>query len=181
MMTGAPGSARRARLLRVAVATASALVVLVGVFAYVSYDSGASASATSQVRDAFNQHLSDFASENTTLLMTEYSANATLEWVGMTRGLGGSYNTTSLISQSYSAFFSKFVDVSVKNATYTVQAVGGGATVNGTIQLLSGGPLVQTITGEIAVSVAYVHVNGAWAISSETWNFLNLSVQRPLG
>ena len=97
------------------------------------------------------------------------------------RGLGGSYDSTSLINQFYSALFSKVTNVSVKNATYTVQPVGGGAIVNGTIELLGGGPQVQTLNGEVITSATYVQVNGGWVISSETWNFLNLSLQRPLG
>jgi len=181
MSTGAPASARRGRLLRVVLVTASTLVILVGVFAYTSYGNGASASVTLEVRDAFTQHLSHFAAENTTLLMNDYGPNATLEWVGTTRGLGGTYNSTSLIGQFYSELFSKVTNVSVRNATYTVQVVGGSAAVNGTIELLGGGPQVQTLNGEVITNVAYVHINGEWVISNETWNFLALSLQRPLG
>ncbi len=179
MSTG-DGSARRGRLLRVALVTVSALVVLGGIFAFTLSGNGATASTTSEVRGTFTQHLSNFASENTTLLTRDYAPNATLEWVGTTRGLGGTYNTTNMISQFYSTFFSKVTNVSVKNSTSAVQIVGGGATVNGTFSLLGGGPQVQILTGEVSLRVAYIHVNGVWEISSETWDFLSLNLQRPL-
>jgi hypothetical protein len=176
----ADDSARRGRLLRVALVTVLVLVVLGGIFAFTLSGNGANASTASQVKGAFTQHLSSFASENTTLLVRDYTPNATLAWVGTTRGLGGTYNTTAQIGQFYSTFFSKITNVSVKNSTIAVQIVGSGAVVNGTFNLLGGGPQVQTISGEVTARVAYVHVNGAWMISSETWEFLSLNIQRPL-
>jgi len=52
--------------------------------------------------------------------------------------------------------------------------------VNGSLVLLGGGPNVQSVMGQVTASVAYVHVNGEWAISSETWDFVYLNVQPPL-
>jgi hypothetical protein len=180
MSTSAGGSPRRRRMLRVALVTVFTLLILVGIFAFTISGNGAAAVTTSQVRGAFTEHLSNFGSENTTTLMRDYAPNATLKWGGTTRGLGGTYNTTALVSQFYSAFFSKVTNVSVKNATFTVQVIGSGASVNGTFSVLGGGPQVQTITGEVMASVAYVQVNGVWVISSETWDFLSLNLQRPL-
>jgi len=185
MSTGDEGSAGRGRLLRVAVVTVTALVILVGVFAFELNNNAAAASVTSQVHDAFARHLANFKSANTTKLTADFAPNATLAWVGETRGLGGtpgitSVNTPSLIGGFYSRFFTKFPSFSVSNVTYTVQVVGSGATVNGSLVLLGGGPNVQSVMGQVTASVAYVHVNGEWAISSETWDFVYLNVQPPL-
>jgi len=181
MSTGAEGSAGRRRLLRVAVVMVVALVVLVGIFAYALDGNAAVASATSQVHDAFARHLSNFTSANTTGLMRDYVPNATLAWVGQTRGLGATSDTTTLIGSFYSLFFAKFPSFSVSDVTYTVEVVGSGANVNGSLVLLGGGPNIQTITGQAVTSIAYVHVDGEWLISSETWNFVYLNTQRPLG
>jgi hypothetical protein len=179
-MSTADGSPHRGRPLRVALVMVLVLVVLGGIFAFTLSGNGTNASTTLQVKGAFTQHLSRFASENATLLLRDYSPNATLAWVGTTRGLGGTYNTTAQIGQFYSTFFSKITNVSVKNSTIAVQIVGSGAVVNGTFNILGGGPQVQTISGEVTARVAYVDVNGVWMVSSETWEFLSLNLQRPL-
>ncbi len=180
MSAGAQSTSRRGRLLRAALVVVSTFAVLAGIFAFTLHGNGVNASVVSQVRDSFGLHLSNFDSENTTLLTRDYAPNATLAWVGTTRGLGGDYSGTAAIKQFYSTFFSKITNVSVKNATYTVRSVGGGATLNGTFAVLGGGPQSQTLSGEVMMSASYVRVNGEWVISSETWDFLGLSLQRPL-
>lgn len=135
MSTG-EGSARPGRVLRVVLVTVLTLVVLGGIFAFTLSGNGAAAATSSQVRAAFDQHISNFASENTTLLMKDYASNATLEWDGTTRGLGGTYNATAQISQFYSSLFSKVTNVSVKNSTFAVQVTSSGARMNSTFSLL---------------------------------------------
>ncbi len=185
MSTGAGGSAGRGRLRRVVAVVVVTLVVLGGVFAFTLYNNAQAAATASQVHGAFARHLVDFTSANTTLLVGDFAPNATLSWVGETRGLGGTPGVTtvsspSLISNFYSRFFTKFPSFSISNVTYAVQVVGGGATVNGTLNLLGGGQNVQSIMGQVATSATYAHVNGEWLISSETWNFVNLEVQAPI-
>ena len=185
MSTGAEPSAGRGRLLRVAVVSIVALVVLAGVFAYALSNNAATATVTSQVHDAFAQHLSHFTSANTTRLTQDYTANASLSWVGETRALGeipGSptVSTPSGIGSFYSRFFTKFPSFSISNVTYTVQVVGSGASVNGSLVLLGGGSNIQSIMAHVVTSVSYVHVNGEWIISGETWDYVNLQVQAPL-
>ena len=185
MSTGAEGSAGRGRLLRVAVVMVAALVILGGVFAFTLYNNAEAATVATDVHAAFARHLTDFTSANETSLMADFTPNATLAWVGETRGLGGTPGVTtvatpSLIGSFYSRFFVKFPSFSVSNVTYAVQAVGSGAVVNGSLVLLGGGPNVQSIMGQVTTTATYVHVNGEWLISSETWNFVNLLVQSPL-
>jgi len=175
------GLTLRRPLLRVAIVTVSTLAILTAIFAFTLNSNGAAVATSSEVRSAFNLHALNFASENATLLMGDYRPNATLEWVGTTRGLGGTANGTAAIGRFFSAFFSKVTSVSIENGAYSVRPVAGGAILNGTFVLRGGGPQGQSIAGEVMVKVTYAHLGGGWVILSETWNFVSLSVQRPLG
>jgi hypothetical protein len=161
--------------------TIPTLLILAGIFGFTLNSNGAANAVSSQVRPVFDSHLSSIESENTTLLMRDYLANASLVWDGTTRTLGGSYFGNTSISKFYSVLFSRITSISVKNATYKVLASGNGATVSSTFALLGGGPQVQSLNGEVLATVSYVHVNGRWVISTERWYFQSLSLQRPLG
>jgi hypothetical protein len=182
MMMSAPdgGPERRRRLLRVAVVMVITLIVLVGVFVLTLEGNDAVASTTSQVRDAYARHLSDFSMGNATLLTGGYLPNATLDWTGTARNLEGEYDGSGVIGKFYSEYFSTFTSASVQNETYTVQAVGRGATVNGSLELIGSATSGQSMTATITAQADYVHVNGEWVISSETWDFQSFFVEPPL-
>jgi len=113
------------------------LVILGGVFVFTLENNAHTASVTSQVRDAFSRHLSDFASENATVLTADYEPAASVVWTGNARTWEGIYSNSTGINEFFSRYYSVYPTLSVHNATYTVQAVGGGATVNGSLGILA--------------------------------------------
>jgi len=181
MAATGPGPRKGRPLLRVALVTVPTLVVLAAIFGFTLNGNSAANALSSQLRPVFDSHLSSVASEDQASLMRDYLPNASLVWDGNTRTLGGSYFGNASIGKFYSTLFSRITSIAVKNATYKVQAAGNTATVTGTFALLGGGPQVQSLDGQVLVTVAYAHVDGGWLISSETWDFQSLSLQRPLG
>jgi len=181
MMSAPNGSPEgRKRLLRVAAVMVATLVILGGVFVFTLESNDAVASTTTQVRDAYARHLSDFSSGNATLLTADYLPNATLEWTGTARNLEGAYDGVGIIDQFYSKYFATFTSASVQNDTYTVQAVGKGATVNGTLDLIGAATSGQSMTATVTAQADYVHVDGVWMISSETWSFQTFYIEQAL-
>ncbi|MDA4132332.1 MAG: hypothetical protein OK454_04305 [Thaumarchaeota archaeon] len=180
METSGQDPGRAERLRRVAVVTVVTLVIIGGIFAFVIFSNNASSASESQVRTSFLEHTSNFQAENVTLLAKDYESSATLSWVGTTRGLGGTFNTTTTIEKFYSNFFIKITSVSLKNVTFTVQSSGNTASINGSMIILGSTPGGQSINGAIVAQADYTHVDGQWLISSETWSFTTLYIEPAL-
>lgn len=156
------------------------LVVLAGVFVSTLQTNANAATVTAQVRQAYSSHLMHFSSVNSSALSEDYAPNATMIWTGDARNLEGSYTTSSIIKEFFSSYFGVFSSVSIQDSTYSVQAVGRGAEVNGSLELLGATTSGQSMTASISTQETYSRSNGVWVISSETWYFNSFFVEAPL-
>jgi len=180
MSTGTGAPPERGRWKRVVLVMVVTLVVLAGVFFGTLQGNANSATVTSQVREAYSSHLSHYSDVNASILAADYAPNATMVWTGDARNLEGSYATSAIIKEFFSGYFGVFSSVSVKNATYSVQAAGKGAEVNGSLQLLGSTTTGQSMTASISAQETYSRVNGEWVISSETWYFNTFFIEAEL-
>ncbi len=179
MSVGAPASANRGRLVRVAVVMTCTLIVLAGIFVFTLQSNAATASVTSQVHDAYAKHASDFASGNLTVLMGDYGPAATVLWTGDTRNWGGEFSNSSGIQAFFTRFLSVYPTISLQNVTYSVMSQGNGATVEGSATLIGLNVSNQSLRAPILTQTVYTRDNGVWVISSETWSFQNFFILQP--
>jgi hypothetical protein len=176
----APVSERRGRLFRVAAVMVVTLVILAGIFLFTLQTNATNVSTAAQVHDLFAAHLTDFTSANATRATSDYASGATLVWTGDGRNWVGTYVGSTAIHAFFSRYFSVYRTDSMHAVVYSVQAVGNGATVNGSVQLIGLSISNQSMSASILTQATYSHANGAWVISRETWTFLNFNILPPL-
>lgn len=124
------------------------------------------------MNDAY-AHWDYIAIENTSLLMPQYSANATLHWIG--GPLTGNYIGTANISSVWNEFFG------IWSAVWYYTVTPPEVTVNGTTaKVVSLNQFVLTPYTvnlqaqylNISYSLTYMEENNSWLILSETWHIV---------
>jgi len=149
--------------------------------------------ASEQVSNSFASHMLFISERNAFAIVSQYEENATVTWMGNPApgGLGGFYNGTGVIFLLMNAsFISRAGSYSIGNVTHaTVDISADSAVVNSSFDISGqnynqGFPYGYAATFNSTVSAQDFYVysvsQGAWLISTETWNFLNFTFQSPL-
>mgnify|MGYP001626143513 CR=1 FL=1 len=122
------------------------------------------------LNDAFT-HWDYISIENISLVMSQYSNNATLKWIG--GPLSGIYTGVNNISVTWSKFFSLWSAVWFYTPfTPTVSINGNSSSVISTVQfvLTSYKTPLEVDYLNISYSLGFVYSNGGWFINNETWD-----------
>ncbi len=109
--------------------------------------------------------------ENVSLLMSQYSSNATLRWIG--GPLSGTYSGSGNISATWNKFFSLWNAIWFYTpVTPTVSVSGNFSSVNSTVQfvLTSYKTPLEVDYLNISYSLNFSNANGTWSINMETWD-----------
>ncbi len=122
-------------------------------------------------------HWNDIAIENSTLVMSEYTGNATLQWIG--GPLTGTYTGTTQISTTWNKFFGLWSAVwFYTTSPPTVSVNGNNATVTSLNQFImtpfSAQQQVQYLN--ISYTLSYVKTGNNWLINNEVWHIVGSGI-----
>lgn len=163
--------------------------------------SSTSLDAYEQVSSSFASHMLFLSERNPFAVVSQYEENAAVTWNGKLApgGLVGFYNGTGLIFLLMNASFSSgsariLGPFSIGNVTHTVVDISADSAVVNSSFDISGRNIspqvynlgfpyiaVASFNGTVSAQDSYVYSasQGAWLISTETWNFLNFTFQYP--
>jgi hypothetical protein len=122
------------------------------------------------LNDAFT-HWDYLSIENISLVMSQYSSNATLKWVG--GPLSGTYNGINNISSTWNKFFSLWSAVWFYTPiTPIVSITGNSSSVVSTVQfvLTSYKTPLEVDYLNISYTIGFYYTNGNWLINNEIWD-----------
>jgi hypothetical protein len=139
--------------------------------------------AYQQVSDAYASHLAHLNARNMNALASEYESNATAEWVGPVEVGVGNYSGPKEIVTNLASFLGKFnSNFSLSNDYQSIGKVRGSNSwmVNSTFDIQGYDAAVGRVNGTLFAQDSYAHVNDAWLIAWEIWNFTQFS-SPPLG
>jgi hypothetical protein len=144
--------------------------------------------AYEQVSDSFASHMLLISERNPFAIVSQYQENATVKWTGNIGGLQGLYNGTGVIFLLMNdSFIGQAGLFSIGNATQAVLAVSAdSAMVNSSFEISGqmynfGYYPTTSFNGTVSAQDFYKYSasQGAWLISRETWNFLDVAFQYP--
>lgn len=146
--------------------------------------------AYGQVANSFSNHMLLLSSRNASAIVSQYQENASVTWTGNTYGLSGFYNGTSVVLLlMHASFLTRARSFDIGNVTRTILDVSDGSTVvNSSFDFYGqnynfglGGPYAASFNGTVSAQDFYVYSpsQGAWLISTETWDFVVFSLQYP--
>jgi hypothetical protein len=138
--------------------------------------------AYEQVSDAYANHLMAFNARNINALPDEYESNATVEWIGVNPGLNGNYSGAGDIKILWGSFIGKLANFSLSNEYQSLGEVNGSNAwmVNSTFNFDGYDAVLGNVNGTVVAQDLYAHVDGAWLIAKEIWNFTRFNMP-PLG
>jgi hypothetical protein len=134
-----------------------------------------------QVANAYAEHLQllPFSGHYVSELVSEYEANATIEWTGIEAAGTGNFSGLNNISLALGSFFGKFINFSFSAESQSIEAEGDVSVVNSTLSFRAYSSVVGQINGTIIAQDVYQHAGSSWLISRETWDFTQFNEQFP--
>jgi hypothetical protein len=136
-----------------------------------------------QVANAYADHLLllPFSGHYASPLVSEYEANATIEWTGIEVLGTGNFSGSNDIGIALGSFIGKFINFSVSAESQSIEAKGDVSVVNSTLGFQGYSSVVGRVNGMIVAQDVYEHVGGSsWLIARETWNFTQFNEQFPV-
>ncbi|MCL4333828.1 MAG: hypothetical protein M1290_05520 [Candidatus Thermoplasmatota archaeon] len=133
-------------------------------------------SSLSVLQNAY-AHWDGIAIENSSLVMSEYVTNSTLQWIG--GPLSGNYSGESSISGVWSKFFALWSAVWFYTPSPpSVNISGSSGTVNAEVQFLltSYKTPMQVQYLNISYMLNYEESAGTWSISHEVWHIVSSGI-----
>jgi hypothetical protein len=136
-----------------------------------------------QVREAYLSYLQDVKSENASIVVDDYTNNATLAYEvnNPSGGMGGSNTGSNQIKQFYNQniFFDNTMNLANESYIVSLSSNESEAIIHSNVTVYGESPdsLPNNQNGfyvaNVALSIGFVHVGDDWLISSERWYDVN--------
>ncbi len=142
------------------------------------------AATTTAASGSFDQsivqsHFQNLENLNPGEAISDYSQNASVVWSGNTLSFAGSYNGIDSVRNLLVAFLSSTTRMMISSGGLSSLPSGSPnvAMVNGSIFLSGENADLGYFNGNVNAQYRYVHSDGKWLISEESWNFKSFSTQ----
>lgn len=124
---------------------------------------------------AVDVHIDHLNSRNVTLIVSDYTSDAVVNWSGITGGMGGIYSGTVDIKILFAGSFASAESISLTVNSYEQKIVNSttalalfNMTMNGNSSVLG------KFEAKINAATYYVSIADQWKIASEYWDYLEM-------